>query len=355
LIFFRKESRREETLVAHLLRQSQFEKRIAVELLHARHEKDVIRENRIHKEREILERREKEFQDALDRERELARLAKLEYLEQANKDKEFHDLIAAQRAEAKYKKHYEICAGIVDQIFDLSCKCGEYRELTDDLIPPKMWRDWVNLYKAGKPLYDQQQQTGTIEASETGSFESFDNQSVYNIISDKKLNIDAILNHEAVTIDDEKELLLDDCDMEEYKEMMGEWEPPEQMIIKRSPSENRIAGHIIHRLQNICFPETPGEPAPLFPDFPMKAIVIGKPFAGKSSSLQIVSNEMNIEVIDPQQLIIDAVEVYRSDIINDDPIDEEQNKLSIATEISLDTTIDESNQKTKNQLKRKFF
>ena len=49
--------------------RSQFERRIAVELLHARHEKDVIRENRIVKEREILLKREKEFQDALDKER----------------------------------------------------------------------------------------------------------------------------------------------------------------------------------------------------------------------------------------------------------------------------------------------
>ena len=64
-----KESKREEALVAHLLRQSQFERRIAVELLHARHEKDVIRENRVNKEKEILERREKEFQEALDKER----------------------------------------------------------------------------------------------------------------------------------------------------------------------------------------------------------------------------------------------------------------------------------------------
>jgi hypothetical protein len=51
------------------LRQSQFERRIAVELLHARHEKDIIKENRINKEKEILERREKEFQEALDKER----------------------------------------------------------------------------------------------------------------------------------------------------------------------------------------------------------------------------------------------------------------------------------------------
>lgn len=51
------------------MRQSQFERRIAVELLHARHEKDVIRENVIAREQDVLHRREKEFQDALDKER----------------------------------------------------------------------------------------------------------------------------------------------------------------------------------------------------------------------------------------------------------------------------------------------
>ena len=52
-----------------MVRQSQFERRIAVELLHARHEKDVIRENFIAKERDIEEKRAKEFYDALEKER----------------------------------------------------------------------------------------------------------------------------------------------------------------------------------------------------------------------------------------------------------------------------------------------
>ncbi len=63
------DAKREESLVSHMLRQSQFERRIAVELLHARHEKDVIRENFILKEREIEEKRAKEFYEALERER----------------------------------------------------------------------------------------------------------------------------------------------------------------------------------------------------------------------------------------------------------------------------------------------
>lgn len=61
----------------------------------------------------------------------MARLAKLEYEEQTRKDKELHDKIAAERAEAKYRKHYDICQDVVGQILDFAGKVAEYRELTN--------------------------------------------------------------------------------------------------------------------------------------------------------------------------------------------------------------------------------
>ena len=64
----------------------------------------------------------------------MARLAKQEYEEQTRKDKELHDKIAAERAEAKYRKHYEMCQGVVDQIVDFTCKVTEYRELTNKYV-----------------------------------------------------------------------------------------------------------------------------------------------------------------------------------------------------------------------------
>ncbi len=51
-----------------LMRQSQQERRIAVQLLQARREKDVIRNNRLIRHKQHEERREKEFQEALNRE-----------------------------------------------------------------------------------------------------------------------------------------------------------------------------------------------------------------------------------------------------------------------------------------------
>ena len=54
--------------------------------------------------------------------KDLARLAKLDYVEQTKRDQELHAKIAAERAEAKYARHYEMCAEILSEIVDVSCK-----------------------------------------------------------------------------------------------------------------------------------------------------------------------------------------------------------------------------------------
>lgn len=50
------------------MRQSQQERRIAVQLLQTRHEKEVIRKNRVLREKMYEERRLKDFEEALNRE-----------------------------------------------------------------------------------------------------------------------------------------------------------------------------------------------------------------------------------------------------------------------------------------------
>ena len=55
-------------LVNRLMRQSQQERRIAVQLLQARHEKEIIKQNRLYREKQYEDRRLKEFEDALNRE-----------------------------------------------------------------------------------------------------------------------------------------------------------------------------------------------------------------------------------------------------------------------------------------------
>nr|KAF6367110.1 sperm flagellar 2 [Pipistrellus kuhlii] len=149
------EAYREEQLINRLMRQSQQERRIAVQLMHVRHEKEVLWQNRIFREKQYEERRLKDFQDALDREGALARQAKLEFEEQAIKMREVHEHLAVERAQALYQKHYLACSEILDQILDLSTKVAEYRLLTNNLIPHKIMHDWKELFFYGKPIYEQ--------------------------------------------------------------------------------------------------------------------------------------------------------------------------------------------------------
>lgn len=51
------------------MRQSIQERRIAVQLMQLRHEKDVIRRNRLEKEKQFEEARVKEFEEALNKEK----------------------------------------------------------------------------------------------------------------------------------------------------------------------------------------------------------------------------------------------------------------------------------------------
>uniref|UniRef100_A0A8C2MXY8 Sperm flagellar 2 n=1 Tax=Cricetulus griseus TaxID=10029 RepID=A0A8C2MXY8_CRIGR len=149
------EAYREEQLIHRLMRQSQQERRIAVQLMHVRHEKEVLWQNRIFREKQYEERRLKDFQDALDREAALAKQAKIDFAEQILREKETHEKIALERAQARFEKHYAICAEILDQILDLCTKVADYRLLTNNLIPHKMMHDWKELFFSGNPIYEQ--------------------------------------------------------------------------------------------------------------------------------------------------------------------------------------------------------
>uniref|UniRef100_H0VEP5 Calponin-homology (CH) domain-containing protein n=1 Tax=Cavia porcellus TaxID=10141 RepID=H0VEP5_CAVPO len=148
------EAYREEQLIHRLMRQSQQERRIAVQLMHVRHEKEVLWQNRIFREKQYEERRLKDFQDALDREAALAKQAKIDFEEQILREKKVYEQIAVERAQARYRKHYKMCEEILDQILDLSFKVADYRILTNNLIPFKMMHDWKELFFHGKPIYE---------------------------------------------------------------------------------------------------------------------------------------------------------------------------------------------------------
>ncbi|KAI8510088.1 hypothetical protein Bbelb_125160 [Branchiostoma belcheri] len=302
------EAHREEMLVNRLMRQSQQERRIAVQLLQARHEKDIIRKNRIFLEKQYDARRVKDFEDALNKEKELAQLAKLEYIEQTKAEQELHDRIAAERAEQRYRRHYDMCMEVTLQIVDYATKFGEYRELTEsELVPPKLFREWTQLFIEGHPLYEEKD---TAEGSEPTPEQ---------------------------IIEMEKQKLLNDGDFKEYKDMIGEWEPPEGSEINNEKNNN-VVGHIVQRIFNIVSPPKPPPPPPEFPPFPVRACAVGKLFGGKSSALRILAESHRLAVLSPDQLVNEAVEAFKNGEVLEEVTpsmsDEVFEEVQAATEIT---------------------
>ncbi|VFV27941.1 kpl2 isoform cra_a [Lynx pardinus] len=275
------EAFREEQLINRLMRQSQQERRIAVQLMHVRHEKEVLWQNRIFREKQYEERRLKDFQDALDREAALAKQAKIDFEEQALREKEIHEQIAVERAQARYKKHYTICAEILDQILDLSTKVADYRMLTDNLIPYKVMHDWKELFFNGKPIYQQ----ASIK------------------------HLPAKPSAEQLT-ELEKSDLLDSNDYEEYKNMVGEWALPEEMVENLPPSNNNILGHVIHRLIEKSHPPQVKATIPELPSFAIKGCLLGKTFSGKTTALKALQKDFPIQVLSIDTLVQEAIKAF---------------------------------------------
>uniref|UniRef100_A0A8B9BGY9 Sperm flagellar 2 n=1 Tax=Anser brachyrhynchus TaxID=132585 RepID=A0A8B9BGY9_9AVES len=275
------EAYREEQLIYRLMRQSQQERRIAVQLMHVRHEKEVLRQNRIYREKQYEDRRLKEFQKALDREAALAKQEKIDCEEQTIKERERHEKIAVGRAQARYKKHYSICWEVIDQIIDLSTKVGEYRILTNNKIPLKLMCDWKEFFFNGKPIYEQ------------ASVQPLPNErSPEQLLEMNKMN------------------LLDEKDYGEYKSMTGEWCLTEDNSEYKPPRNNNILGHVLRRLMEIFYPPKPKSSLPVFPSFPIKGCILGKLFSGKTTCVKFLEKVCNIQVLSVDTLVQKAIQAF---------------------------------------------
>ncbi|XP_050931257.1 sperm flagellar protein 2 [Lates calcarifer] len=279
------EKQREEQLVKRLTRQTRQEQRLAALLLQMRMQKEVIRENRLCREQQYQQRRERDFQEALEREAALAQQAKLDRAEEIKKELEFCNRIAAERAQNRYEKHFKSCKDILEQIVDLATKVGEYRLLTANLIPEKLMREWKELLFRGLPLYEP------IQGQQPG----FEFSTPLDPVELKKQEI------------------LNNQDYDEYTNMVGEWAWPEEAReTTLPPSNNNILGHVVQRLRNIVHPPVVEPSTPLFSHFTLKACVLGKFCSGKTTCLAKIAEAHGIHVLSVDTLIEEALNAYHN-------------------------------------------
>uniref|UniRef100_A0A8C4Z9L6 Calponin-homology (CH) domain-containing protein n=1 Tax=Gadus morhua TaxID=8049 RepID=A0A8C4Z9L6_GADMO len=279
------DAQRDEQLVRRLTRQTEQERRLVAQLLQVRAQKEVLRENRLFREQQYQEQRERDFLEALEREATLAQQAQLDEADEVSRQMELHNRMAAERAQHRHKKHSNLCWEVLDQIEDLATKVGEYRLLTGKLIPVKMMREWKELLLLGLPLYDP-----VPGDSDPGP-----------------------LSAPLDPVERQKEELLNNQDYQEYTNMEGEWAWPEEAgEAKRHLGSNNILDHVVLRLKNMVNEPRPATPPPLFPQFTLKACVLGQPCSGKTTCLAQLAQAHGIHIISPDTLIQEALAAYQS-------------------------------------------
>ncbi|XP_071436825.1 sperm flagellar protein 2 [Pithys albifrons albifrons] len=303
---------KEEQLIYRLMKQSQYERRIATQLMHVRHEKEVLRQSRIFREKQYEERRQKEFQEALDREAVFAKQENIDNEEQIFKERQQHEKIAAERAQARYNKHYSICWEVMGQIIDLSTKVGEYREMTKNRVPLKLVLDWKDFFLNGKPIYEQ------------ASIQPLPNEpDPEQLVEMNKMS------------------LLDEKDYGEYKSMTGEWSPAEENSENKPPLNNNILGHVLRRLMEMFYPPQPKSSPRACTSFPIQGCILGKIFSGKTTCAKFIEKVCNIQVLSVDALVQEAIQSFLKNemksehgmIPHETGSSGEQNELSVRAQL----------------------
>ncbi|XP_056603378.1 sperm flagellar protein 2 [Triplophysa dalaica] len=275
---------REEQMVKRLMRQTQQEKRIVVQLTQIKRQKEILRQNRIFQERQNQERCLQDLQQALDREAVLLREEHLERSEEIHMERQLHKRLASERAQARYQKHFHICRGILGQIVDLSTKVGEYRLLTDNLIPMKVMKEWMEMFLSGNPLYEVAS-VEPLPAEPTAE----------QIIELQKLQI------------------LNDQDYEQYVGLTGEWVWSEEAEDGAPRLKDDVLDHVVKRLKNMIQIPISRSPSPVFPRFTIRACVLGKTHTGKTSCLSTITTALGVRVLSAGALIQDVLTAHQQD------------------------------------------
>ncbi|CAI2738089.1 unnamed protein product, partial [Dicrocoelium dendriticum] len=123
--------RRSQQLAECLLRQSQLERRLLVQLEQVKQEKLIMIANRMERQKEYEARREAEFQAAMDLERERGLQKKREEAGILAVLREIWANHKIRKREAAYKRHYDFVErDVVLLLIGFAIKLAEFRMYT---------------------------------------------------------------------------------------------------------------------------------------------------------------------------------------------------------------------------------
>ena len=89
-----------------------------------------------------------------------------------------------------------------------------------------------------------------------------------------------------------------------------EWNPPVDLANELPLPPNPILSHVVYRLLDMVDPPKPPPTPPKFPKSLVRASFVGKPFTGKSSTLQRLQADYNVVVLSVEGVLSKAIDTF---------------------------------------------
>ncbi|KAI8909472.1 hypothetical protein DFJ77DRAFT_472693 [Powellomyces hirtus] len=303
----------EEVALSKLLRQSKQERRIAEHLLKVRHERQVMRENRIFLEHQYTKRRQKDYEEALAREYDLCERARKEYRRATALQLEQHREILEDKKREKHRKRERDCRDIVLDVLQLAMKVSDFRTLNDGRdVPKKFLEEWKLLFGHNKPLTKQYNPDLEKDVLESTLYETTEPVQPLTAAAATAAAPDAITAMSAAAAAKaEKDTValgikvLDDKEFEDYLTGKGDWSYSTDLSQK--VLRNKALGKMIGTILDMTAPPDPIIETARLPAVPLKLALIGKPFAGKRTVAKRLAAKYHLTVLSVDELIKNTI------------------------------------------------
>jgi len=303
-----------------------------------------------------LDQQREEDIDAQSRETALTRDRAIHAAEVEARDLEIREqhekYVIAQEARmaARREANTKYCAGLAQGIADLATKAAAFRSVNNEkLVPPSVWREWVNLFVNSKAVLPT-----SISASSSTSSVAVDGT---NVSEPETRRIDAWVSEQmAIVAEDESvQEYVDQHMYEQYLEWKHEWMPTTEETEQETEAEaadsseaektketqedgnisaaqalgeaitsNKVLGSAIQAIVNVASGNLPKPQFPIVSETPLLVSVIGKPFSGKKTVASSLSERHDLQVIDVETLVKQALESIGDQKLKEKDMSEQQ-------------------------------
>lgn len=257
-------------------RESEEERRLAGELARVRREEEAVRERRLERQQEEHDRRELEWQRAIEAEKMALARERAEY-EVASAETAHYRKLRKQKEESERMKSVnEECHNTVHAIIDLAASCANWRSQSELMVPRREWSDWVATFVA------------------------------YDCAHDRKL-------HQAHRDHDELQNCIsapDERALREYLARSGEWS------LQQTSDSNGQNHALAYALCDLVYASArlnkQASCNPVFKDADLKIALIGTPFSGHRAAAAYLCNSLGLQLVEPRTVVEQAVRKVNS-------------------------------------------